>query len=155
MIALDTHVAVWWTQTPRLLSTAATEAIRGADRILIPAIVFWEVALLVRNEWLKLNGGQPVGAWTQQVLAIPRVQEITLTARIALAADAADMHPDPADRFHRHHRTPVGRTSGNQGSPATRPSLAGDDLVSDCRSRPTRSTTSSSSRIVTDFFFGE
>ena len=99
MIALDTHVAVWWTQTPRLLSTAATEAIRGADRILIPAIVFWEVALLVRNEWLKLNGGQPVGAWTQQVLAIPRVQEITLTARIALAADAADMHPDPADRF--------------------------------------------------------
>ena len=99
MIALDTHVAVWWTQTPRLLSTAATEAIRGADRILIPAIVSWEVALLVRNEWLKLNGGQPVGAWTQQVLAIPRVQEITLTARIALAADAADMHPDPADRF--------------------------------------------------------
>ena len=99
MIALDTHVAVWWTQTPQHLSTAAAEAIRGADRILIPAIVFWEVSLLVRKERLRLNGGQPVGAWTQQVLAIPRVQEIPLTARIALAADAADMHPDPADRF--------------------------------------------------------
>lgn len=99
MIALDTHVAVWWTQTPQLLSTAAAETIRGADRILIPAVVFWEVSLLVRKERLRLNGDQPVGAWTQQVLAIPRVQEIPLTARIALAADAADMHPDPADRF--------------------------------------------------------
>ena len=99
MIALDTHVAVWWTQTPQLLSTAAAEAIRDADRILIPAIVFWEVSLLVRTDRLKLNGDGPVGAWTQQVLAIPRVQEIPLTARIALAADAADMHPDPADRF--------------------------------------------------------
>lgn len=99
MIALDTHVAVWWTQTPQLLSMAAAEAIGGADRILIPAVVFWEVSLLVRKERLKLNGDQPVGAWTQQVLAIPRAQEIPLTARIALAADAADMHPDPADRF--------------------------------------------------------
>ena len=99
MIALDTHVAVWWTQTPQHLSMAAAEAIHGADRILIPAIVFWEVSLLVRERRLRLNGDQPVGAWTHQVLAIPRVQEIPLTARIALAADAADMHPDPADRF--------------------------------------------------------
>jgi len=99
VIALDTHVAVWWTQAPQHLSMAAAEAIRGADRILIPAIVFWEISLLVRKERLRLNGDQPVGAWAQQVLAIPRVQEIPLTARIALAADAADMHPDPADRF--------------------------------------------------------
>ena len=99
MIALDTHVAVWWTQTPQHLSIAAAEALGGADRILISAIVFWEVSLLIRKERLRLNGDQPVGAWTQQVLAIPRVQEIPLTARIALAADAADMHPDPADRF--------------------------------------------------------
>ena len=99
MIALDTHVAVWWTQTPQHLSMVAAEAIRDADRILIPAIVFWEVSLLVCKQRLRLNGGQPVGAWTQQVLAIPRVQEIPLTARIAVTADAADMHPDQADRF--------------------------------------------------------
>ena len=99
MIALDTHVAVWWTQSPQHLSMAAAEAIGGADRILIPAIVFWEVSLLVGKDRLRLNRDQPVGAWAQQVLAIPRVQEIPLTARIALAADAADMHPDPADRF--------------------------------------------------------
>ena len=99
MITLDTHAAVWWTQSPHLLSSPAAEGIRQADRILIPAIVFWEVSLLVRRERLRLNEDRPVGAWAQQVLAIPRVQEVPLTARIALAADAADMHPDPADRF--------------------------------------------------------
>ena len=99
MITLDTHAAVWWTQSPEHLSAPAADAIRRADQILIPAIVFWEVSLLVRTERLRLNDNQPVGAWAQQVLAIPRVQEVPLTARIALAADAADMHPDPADRF--------------------------------------------------------
>ena len=99
MITLDTHAAVWWTQTPEHLSTPAAQAIHRADRILIPAIVFWEVSLLVRKERLRLNDNLPVGAWAQQALAIPRVQEVPLTARIAIAADAADMHPDPADRF--------------------------------------------------------
>ena len=99
MITLDTHAAVWWTQSPEHLSPPAADAIRGADRILIPAIVFWEVSLLVRRERLRLNDGRPVGAWTRQVLAIPRVEEVPLTAGVALAADAAEMHPDPADRF--------------------------------------------------------
>ena len=99
MITLDTHAAVWWTQSPHLLSAPAAEAIRRADRILIPAIVFWEVSLLVRKERLRLNDHQPVGAWARQVLAIPRVEEVPLTAGVAFAADAADMHPDPADRF--------------------------------------------------------
>ena len=99
MITLDTHVTVWWSQTPQHLSTPAAEAIRRADRILIPTIVFWEVSLLVRKGRLRLNNNQPVGTWVQQILAIPRVQDVPLTARIAVAADAANMHPDPADRF--------------------------------------------------------
>ena len=99
MISLDTHAAVWWTQSPEHLSTLAAEAIHRAERILIPAIVFWEVSLLVRKERLRLNDDQPVGTWARQVLAIPRVEEVPLTVRVALAADAADMHPDPADRF--------------------------------------------------------
>ena len=99
MITLDTHAAVWWTLSPEHLSTPAAKAIHRADRILIPAIVFWEVSLLVRKERLRLNDDQPVGTWARQVLAIPRVEEVPLTVRVALAADAADMHPDPADRF--------------------------------------------------------
>ena len=99
MITLDTHAAVWWTQSPGLLSTPAAEAIRRADRILIPTIVFWEVSLLVRKGRLRLNDNQSVGAWAQKVLAIPRVQDVPLTLQIAIVANAADMHPDPADRF--------------------------------------------------------
>ena len=98
MITLDTRVAVWWTQTPEHLSPTAAQTIRGADRILVPAIVFWEVALLVRKERLRLNNDQPVAAWAQQALAIPRVQEASLTHRLAVAADAAAMPADPADR---------------------------------------------------------
>ena len=41
MITLDTHATIWWTQAPEHLSLPAADAIRQADRILIPAIVFW------------------------------------------------------------------------------------------------------------------
>ena len=99
MITLDTHAAVWWTLTPELLSATAAAAIGEAEGLLIPSIVFWEVALLVRKARLRLNRDQPVAAWAQQVLSIARVQEASLTHRLAIAADAAEMHADPADRF--------------------------------------------------------
>ena len=99
MIALDTHAAVWWSQAPEHLSPNAVEIIRGADRLLIPSIVFWEVALLVRKGRLRLNRDQAVAGWAESLLSIPRVEEVPLTHQLALAADASDMHPDPADRF--------------------------------------------------------
>jgi PIN domain nuclease of toxin-antitoxin system len=70
-----------------------------ADRIVIPAITFWEVALLVRKGRLALRGGRSAGEWTGEVLSIPRVQAAALTPEIAVAADALQMHSDPADRF--------------------------------------------------------
>lgn len=59
MITLDTHTAVWWTQDPDALSASATSALARAQQILIPAIVFWEVALPVRKGRLRLSGKQP------------------------------------------------------------------------------------------------
>ena len=50
MTTLDTHTAVWWTQDPDALSASATAALARAQQILIPAIVFWEVALLVARD---------------------------------------------------------------------------------------------------------
>ena len=99
MITLDTHVAVWWSQAPEHLSPTAAEAIHRADRLLIPSIVFWEVALLVRKERLRLNRGQAVAAWAESLLSIQRVQEVPLSHQLAIAADASAMHADPADRF--------------------------------------------------------
>ncbi len=111
MIALDTHTALWWTQQPERLSTKAADSIEQADEVLIPAIVFWEVALLVCKGRVRLSRDQSATAWSRQVLTIPRVHEVPLTHDLAVAADAAAMHADPADRFIAttadHHAAPL------------------------------------------------
>ena len=99
MIVLDTHVLLWWSQQPELLSNTAATAIDGADRLLLPSICFWEAALLVRKGRFALKRGQPVTEWANEILAIPRVIAVALTPELALTADALEMHADPADRF--------------------------------------------------------
>jgi PIN domain nuclease of toxin-antitoxin system len=99
VIVLDTHALVWWTQQPELLGNEAAEFIKQSERILVPAICFWETSLLVRKGRLSLKRGQPVDEWASEVLAIPRVVHVPLTAALALSADALRMHADPADRF--------------------------------------------------------
>jgi PIN domain nuclease of toxin-antitoxin system len=96
---LDTHALVWWSQEPSLLGAGAAREIDRADRVVVPTICFWEVAVLVRKGRLALKRDQPVAEWAAMVLAIPRVRAEALTPELALAADALAMHPDPADRF--------------------------------------------------------
>ncbi len=99
MIILDTHSLAWWIQQPELLSGKAASAISNADRVGIPAIVFWEIALLQRKGKLALSGGLSAAAWTRRVLSIPRVRGMALTPAIAVAADGLDMPNGPADRL--------------------------------------------------------
>jgi len=99
VIVLDTHTLVWWTQQPALLSIDAAHAIDVADRILVPAICFWETSLLIRKGRLALNHGHTVAEWVADLLAIPRIRAVPISVELALAADALSMHPDPADRF--------------------------------------------------------
>jgi PIN domain nuclease of toxin-antitoxin system len=97
LVILDTHVAVWWAGDPRLLGRASRARLEDEDRLGIPTIVFWEVALLVRKRRLDL--GMPVSDWTRAIQTVPRVEPLALTAEIAVQADDLEMHPDPADRF--------------------------------------------------------
>jgi PIN domain nuclease of toxin-antitoxin system len=97
VLVVDTHVAVWWAGDPRRLGHAARARLAAADRLGIPTIVFWEVALLVRKR--KLDLGMPVNEWAQAIQTVPRVEALPLTAEIAVQADALAMHADPADRF--------------------------------------------------------
>jgi PIN domain nuclease of toxin-antitoxin system len=97
LLVLDTHVAVWWAGEPRRLGRAARARLAAAERLGIPAIVFWEVALLVRKR--KLDLGMSVSAWAQAIQTVPRVEALPLTAEIAVQADELEMHQDPADRF--------------------------------------------------------
>lgn len=94
---LDTHSLLWWTSEPQRLGPRAAAEIARAERIGIPSIVFWEVALLSRKR--KIDLSLPVASYVERVLALPRCVPLDLTASIAIQADALDMHPDPADRF--------------------------------------------------------
>lgn len=97
MVVLDTHAAVWWAGEPQRLGRAARVRLEHEDRLGIPAIVFWEIALLVRTRRLDL--GLPTREWMQAILTIPRVAALPLTPEIAVEANELAMHPDPADRF--------------------------------------------------------
>lgn len=97
IVVLDTHALVWWTSDPSKLGKKARAAIEGAARVGVPAIAFWEVALLARKRRVSL--GMPAEDWAALVLGIARVVELPLTAAIAIRADGLAMHHDPADRF--------------------------------------------------------
>lgn len=97
MIVLDTHALLWWVGSPKRLGKAATAAIAGTDAVGVPAIVFWEIALLARLERIALD--RPIMDWVEAVLSVPRVTALPLTPSIAVRADGLDMHADPADRF--------------------------------------------------------
>jgi PIN domain nuclease of toxin-antitoxin system len=105
LIALDTHALFWWATDAAKLSRGARRAIADTDGIGIPAIVFWEIALLVRHE--RIDVGMPVVDWTRRVLSLSKVVALPLTPEIAVRAEDLEMHGDPADRFivatARHH----------------------------------------------------
>ena len=97
MIVLDTHSLLWWVGEPEHLSAVARRAIDGEDRLVVPAIVFWEVALLARDRRIAL--GHATAEWVRLVCSLSRVEVAPLTPEIAVASVELDMHPDPADRF--------------------------------------------------------
>jgi PIN domain nuclease of toxin-antitoxin system len=97
VIALDTHALLWWTLQPGKLGRRARSSIDETDRIGIPVIVFWEVALLARGKRVDL--GRTVADWTRSVLALSRVEPLPLTPEIAVQSAELGMHADPADRF--------------------------------------------------------
>lgn len=96
MIVVDTHVVVWWTLEPGRLSRRASAALRDAEAVGVPAIVFWEVAMLVRAGRIALVS---TGQWARELLSIPRVVELVCDARTAVRAGELDMHGDPGDRL--------------------------------------------------------
>jgi PIN domain nuclease of toxin-antitoxin system len=97
LIVLDTHVLLWWLGKPERLSTRARRAVEGEDVLVVPAIVFWEAALLARDR--KVDLGRPAQEWVRVVCSLSRVEVAPLTPEIAVASVHLDMHPDPADRF--------------------------------------------------------
>lgn len=99
MIVLDTHAWIWWLTKPERLGKKAARAIQTADRIGIPAICVWEVAM--KGESRKPRFDRPYDVWIDEALqADPRLELVPLLPRISV--DAARLswdHRDPADRI--------------------------------------------------------
>ena len=96
-LVLDTHAALWWSFFPEKLSDTAAKALDQAETLVFPAILFWEVALLVRKRRLELP--RSPAAWLRELRSISRAKVVSLSAALALRADQLEMHADPADRF--------------------------------------------------------
>lgn len=100
MIVLDTHVWLWWAADPSRLSPTAQEAIDRADSLGVPAICCFEVATLHARKRIELL--RDTADWIRNALAHPRVEELPITAEIAVQAGILDRDRfpgDPSDRL--------------------------------------------------------
>jgi PIN domain nuclease of toxin-antitoxin system len=99
VIVLDTHAWVWWLTKPEKVGKKAARAIDKADRIGVPAICVWEVAMKAHAG--KLRFDRAIDLWIEAALAEdPRIELLPLLPRISLdAVRLSWAHGDPADRF--------------------------------------------------------
>lgn len=99
MIVLDTHAWVWWLTKPEKLGKRASKAIDRAERIGVPAISVWEVAM--KAEAGKLKFDRPYALWIEEALVEDdRTDLLPLSAPISAGAVRLSWdHADPADRF--------------------------------------------------------
>ncbi len=99
---LDTHVLIWWLDSPDRLSQAQQEVIAaaGAESPLLAAdISLWEIATLHGLGRIRLT--IPLREWLDKATAPPLVRRQgvspAIAAELALLPDS--FHRDPADRI--------------------------------------------------------
>lgn len=100
MIVLDTHAWLWWAVDPSRLSATAQDAIDRAASLGIPSICCFEVAMLHARKRIELL--RDPTEWVRHALAHPRVEEVAITAEIAVRAGSLDRDRfpgDPSDRL--------------------------------------------------------
>lgn len=102
-LILDTHVWFWFAETNRRLDrSSALAVIRSAleeNRLAVSVISVWELAMLESKGRLSLRPNGP--QWIDEALALPELQLLPLTPRIAVESTRlpGDLHGDPADRM--------------------------------------------------------
>lgn len=99
MILLDTHIWIRWIEPGTdPLPIALSKMIDSSAQVAVSAVSCWEVAYLAKRNRLMLP--LPVNEWLQAALDESGVISLALTSQMASrAANLADIHRDPADRF--------------------------------------------------------
>jgi len=100
VILIDTHVAIWITTDPNQIgpsSKALLEEAASQERLLISSISFWEIALLVSKQRLRIGKSS---SELRLELLDTGVTELPITGPISiLSVELKNLHGDPADRF--------------------------------------------------------
>ena len=87
----------WWSAEPDRLSRPATEAIEGADELVVASISWFELAWLAENQRILVS--VPVRAWLAQLTELVRTVVISPAVAATAAALPASFPGDPADRL--------------------------------------------------------
>lgn len=96
MIILDTHVLLWWTNTPHLLSTAADDALRTTEVVAVSAISVWEIAILHQRNRVEIEG-DPL-SWIRGLEDARGLRVLPITTNVSLrAAELHEILRDPMD----------------------------------------------------------
>lgn len=102
MIVLDTHIWVWFIDSPQILSPVAAEAIADAQKgsaVYISAVSAWEIYMLEEKGRLELK----ISAldWVRRCEKLSFLKFVPVDNEIARVAVQlpGELHPDPADRM--------------------------------------------------------
>jgi PIN domain nuclease of toxin-antitoxin system len=97
----DTHILIFWQDSPKRLSKKAKEAIETAlerKELACSDISFWEIAMLFKADRLRndISGIQ----YMNDILLTMSLNVLPITAEIAvLSQQDIFIHKDPADRL--------------------------------------------------------
>jgi len=99
VIALDTHVLLWWALDPERLSPAAVERLSTMERLggFASAISIWELGVKIQRG--KLDIGISIDEFARRIEKSAIVELLPVTTATWLRSlDLAWDHRDPADR---------------------------------------------------------
>ena len=103
MIAIDTHILVWWVSGDKSLSKPALEAINETiasdSEVIVSSISAWEISMLIEKGRLVLS--MDVESWLDEVSQIDGVRFMPVDNEIGIKSTAlpGEFHKDPADRM--------------------------------------------------------
>ena len=102
MIVIDTHIWIWYIDTPSVLSNKALteiDNIKNQSQVVISCISTWELYMLEKKKRLKLK--IPAELWVKKCERLSFFNFLPVTNDIAnIAVNLPDsLHQDPADRL--------------------------------------------------------
>lgn len=103
MIVLDTHVWIWYVDSPDRLSLPARQAVDEARarmaNVYLSSISTWEVYMLAQKGRLSLALSPEIWVRRCERLSFLRFQPVDNDIARLATIKCCDMHPDPADRM--------------------------------------------------------